>query len=53
MEDKHLKKWVFSLRRNIVIFHTDLTLTENEFHTVGAAIEEVQIPNFAVIKSTL
>ena len=34
-----MNRWVFSLRRNVVIFPTDLTLTRNEFR-VGAATEK-------------
>ena len=31
---------VFSLWRNVVIFPTDLTLAESEFHRISAATEK-------------
>ena len=36
--------YFFSLRRNVVIFPTDLTLTWIEFHKVGAATEKALVP---------
>ena len=36
----------FNLRRNVVIFPTDLTLTGSEFHRVGAATEKALVPTF-------
>ena len=39
---------VFSLRRNVVIFPTDLTLTGSEFHRVGAATEKALVLTFVL-----
>ena len=42
----------FSLRRNVVIFPTDLTLTGSEFHRVGAATEKALVPTFVLTLGT-
>ena len=44
--------WVFSLRRNVVIFPTWLTLTGTEFHRVGAATEKTLVPTFVLTLGT-
>ena len=51
-----LNRWVFSLRRNVVIFPTYLKLTGSEFHRVGAATEKALASTFFLtqgIKSRL
>ena len=42
----------FCLRRNVVIFPTDLTLTGSEFHRVGAATEKALVPIFVLTLGT-
>ena len=44
--------WVFSLRRNVVIFPTYLTLTGSEFHRVGAATEKALVSTFILTLGT-
>ena len=43
---------MFSLRRNGVIFPTDLTPTGSEFHRVGAATEKALVPTFILTLGT-
>ena len=47
-----LNRWVFSLWRNVAIFHTDLTLTWTEFHSVGAATEKALVLTFFLTLGT-
>ena len=42
----------FSLRQNVLIFPTDLTLTGSEFHRVGAATEKALVPSFFLTHGT-
>ena len=44
--------WVFSLRRNVAIFPTHLTLTGSTFQRVGAATEKALVPTFILILAT-
>ena len=44
--------WVFSLRRNVAIFPTHLTLTGNKFKRVGAATEKALVPTFSLTLAT-
>ena len=44
--------WVFSLRRNVPIFPTHLTLTGTTFQRVGAATETALVPTFILTLAT-
>ena len=44
--------WVSSLRRNIAIFPTHLTLTGSAFQRVGAATEKALVPKFSLTLRT-